>query len=126
MVSVVGDSFPLHCTANGKAFLATLDEAEIVRRIGRVYDRKTPNTRTSLAELMREIDEVRHVGVAFDDEEHTAGVSAAGVCLRDMLGHPVAISVPVPTQRFVEKREAIRDGLLATRHALQDKFGLLD
>jgi len=126
MVSAVGDAFPLHNTANGKAFLATLDEAEIVRRIGRVYERRTPHTRTSLAELMRDIDEIRHVGVAFDDEEHSIGVSAAGVCLRDMLGHPVAISVPVPTLRFGDKREAIRDGLLATRRALQEKFGLLD
>ena len=126
MVSAVGDAFPLHSTANGKAFLATLDEAEIVRRIGRVYERRTPNTHTTLAALLRELAEIRRVGVAFDEQEHSIGVSAAGVCLQDMLGQPVALSVPMPTQRFADKREAVTGGLLATKRALQEKFGRLD
>ena len=48
------------------------------------------------------------VGVAFDHEEHTLGICAAGVVLRDLLGNDVAISVPVPAQRFHEQREADR------------------
>jgi len=36
-VSAVGESFPLHCTANGKAYLAELDDAAIARLIGTNY-----------------------------------------------------------------------------------------
>lgn len=122
-VSAVGETFPLYCTANGKAFLATLTEAAIVRRIGRIYERRTPATRTSLAALLADLDSVRATGVACDMEEHTLGICAAGVALTDMLGNPVAISVPVPAPRFAERREAIRDGLLATRAALAGRFG---
>lgn len=44
--------------------------------------------------------------VAFDRDEHTVGISAAGVAGRTEGGHVVAISVPAPTDRFVadEKR----------------------
>ena len=34
-VSAVGESFPLHCTANGKAYLAQLSDDAIERLIGR-------------------------------------------------------------------------------------------
>ena len=47
---------------------------------------------------------VRKTGVAFDREEHTLGICAAGVALRDLLGNYVAISVPVPAQRFSEQQ----------------------
>jgi DNA-binding IclR family transcriptional regulator len=69
---------------------------------------------------MKELAEVRRAGVAFDREEHTLGISAAGVALRDPLGNFVAISVPVPSQRFVEQREMIAKRLLATKHGLEE------
>ena len=34
-VSAVGETFPLYCTANGKAYLAALDDAAIAQLIGR-------------------------------------------------------------------------------------------
>src|SRR5215472_7509010 len=54
-VSAVGETFPLHCTANGKAYLAELDEVTIARLIGTKYERRTPNTLTRLADLLRDL-----------------------------------------------------------------------
>ena len=119
-VSAVGDSFPLYCTANGKAYLAQLDEAAIEKLIGRNFEPRTPNTVKSLSALLTELRTVRKTGVAFDREEHTIGISAAGVALRDMLGNYVAISVPVPTSRFTTHQRLIADRLLATREAIQN------
>jgi len=45
-VSAVGETFPLHCTANGKAYLAELDDAAIARLIGTSYERRTQRTLT--------------------------------------------------------------------------------
>ena len=45
-VSAVGETFPLYCTANGKAYLAQLTEPSIEKLIGRVYEPRTPNTLT--------------------------------------------------------------------------------
>ena len=62
---------------------------------------------------------MRRTGVAFDREEHTLGICAAGVALRDPLGNAVAISVPVPTQRFHDRQQLIAERLLATKRAME-------
>jgi DNA-binding IclR family transcriptional regulator len=116
-VSAVGETFPLHCTANGKAYLAELDRAAIERLIGKSYERRTPKTLTRLDDLIDDLAAVRRSGVAFDREEHTL-ICAAGVAMRDLLGNSVAISVPVPTQRFHDRQAQIAERLLATKQAL--------
>jgi DNA-binding IclR family transcriptional regulator len=118
-VSAVGEVFPLHCTANGKAYLAELDDAAIERLIGRAYAARTGRTLTRLKDLLADLRTVRRSGVAFDLEEHSPGICAAGVALRDPLGNAVAISVPVPAQRFRDRRALIASRLLATKRALQ-------
>ncbi len=119
-VSAVGEAFPLYCTANGKAYLAELGDAEIEALVGNSYKARTPNTITKLPQLLEEIHEVRRSGFAIDREEHTLGICATGVAMRDMLGNFVAISVPVPAQRFQSQREVICERLLATRRILQN------
>jgi DNA-binding IclR family transcriptional regulator len=118
-VSAVGETFPLYCTANGKAYLAQLTDAAVEALIGKTYAARTPRTITKLDALLTELKTVRANGVAFDHEEHASGICAAGVALHDPLGNAVAISVPVPTQRFTGREKEIADGLIATTHALE-------
>ena len=118
-VSAVGETFPLHCTANGKAYLATLDDPAIERLIGRHYEARTPKTLTKFETLSAELKPVRRSGVAFDREEHTLGICATGVAMQDPLGNWVAISVPVPTLRFQNQHAMIAERLSATKHALE-------
>jgi len=106
-VSAVGETFPLYCTANGKAYLSHLDETAIERLIGRSYEARTPKTLTRLDTLLTDLRSARVSGVAYDREEHTLGICAVGVALHDPLGNPVAISVPVPSQRFDHQRALI-------------------
>lgn len=99
-VSAVGVRFPLKSTANGKAALAALDDADaegVLSRLG-------PE---SADRLRAEIAEVRRCGVAFDRDEHTPGISAAAVARRAVGDTVVAISVPAPTERFLEKEQRI-------------------
>ena len=86
-VSAVGETFPLYCTANGKAYLAELDAAAIERLIGTAYERRTPRTMTRLDHLLRDLKSVRKTGVAIDREEHTHGICAAGIVTRDPTGN---------------------------------------
>jgi len=55
-VSAVGVSFPLHSTANGKALLATLDEAEVRTLLPARLRRLTCHTITSLDVLLAELE----------------------------------------------------------------------
>jgi IclR family transcriptional regulator, acetate operon repressor len=121
-VSAVGESFPLYCTANGKAYLAQLTDTAVEALIGRAYPARTPKTRTRIDALLADLRGTRQYGVAFDREEHTAGICAAGVALHDPLGNAVAISVPVPSQRFVEREKQIVDRLLATKLAMEKQM----
>jgi DNA-binding IclR family transcriptional regulator len=117
-VSAVGDNFPLYCTANGKAYLATLPDAQIEKLIGRQFKTRTPKTFTRIEQLLADLVAVRKTGVAFDMEEHTAGICAAGVALTDSLGNSIAISVPVPATRFRAQQALIAQRLLATKRSL--------
>jgi len=105
-VSAVGGRFPLTDTANGKAALAVLGDAaaelEISRFNPEVADR-----------LHREIAEIRSTGIAFDRDEHTVGISAAGIARRAAGANVVAISVPAPTDRFRANEDRIVAALRA-------------
>ena len=118
-VSAVGETFPLHCTANGKSYLAQLTDSAIEALIGSTYTPRTPKTLTHLDALLADLKTARKAGVAFDREEHTLGICAAGVALHDPLGNAVAISVPVPIHRFENRQTLIANKLLATKHALE-------
>lgn len=122
-VSAVGEAFPLYCTANGKAFLATLSEEEVLRRIGRAYEARTPATLTQFSALKEELAKIRAHGYAVDHEEHAPGISAAGILIYDMLGNPLMISVPVPSSRFEKNREEIIRQLRHAKQVLQARFG---
>ena len=123
-VSSVGTTFPLHCTANGKAILAELGRDEATRVLPTRLKRCTPATITGPAELLAELERVRETHVAFDREEHTAGISAAGIAVRDPFGALAAISVPMPTQRFAGREDEVAGALLAARAEILRALGV--
>jgi DNA-binding IclR family transcriptional regulator len=118
-VSAVGETFPLYCTANGKAYLAQLSDTAIEALIGRAYETRTPKTLQRIDALLADLKAARRTGVAYDREEHTLGICAAGVALQDPLGNSVAISVPVPTHRFQNRHTLIAERLMATKRMLE-------
>ncbi len=82
--SAVGVRFPLESTANGKAALELIADEGLSRS-----------------------------GIAFDRDEHTVGISAAGIAGRTSGGQIVAISVPAPSERFVANEKRIVAALRA-------------
>ncbi len=108
-VSAVGVSFPLYCTANGKAMLAALPDDRVAALLPPRLEAHTPATMTSRAELGRELERIRAAGVAFDREEHTEGISAVGAAVHDTAGPVAAISIPVPTARFARDEQRYAD-----------------
>jgi DNA-binding IclR family transcriptional regulator len=122
-VSSVGVSFPLHCTANGKALLATMARERVLALLPARLPRSTPATIVRRATLLTELEQVREQGVAFDREEHTVGISAVGAAVLSTAGAAAAISVPVPTARFRERDDhyarAVHKAAGAASHLLR-------
>ena len=107
-VSAIGARFPLYDTANGKATLALLGDDDVATALAALDPERA-------ASLRGEINEIRSTGVAFDRDEHTDGISAAGIAARAAGGNFVAISVPAPTERFLTHQDHI---VAALRNAL--------
>ena len=117
--SEIGGRFPVHCTANGKALLATLPDAEIVRRLPVTLERLTDHTMTDRQQLLTEIADARSTGLGFDREEHAAGVAAAACIIRDAVGNAAAVTVVAPAARFYGHEERITEALIRTRDEIQ-------
>lgn len=122
-VSAVGVSFPLHSSANGKAVLAALkpeDYEKLKRRLR--LSAVTPQTLTTWEALESQLATIRQTGLAWDHEENSTGISAVSVALRSATGEWAAISIPAPTQRFNETRDALAAALLKHAGLLQQKL----
>lgn len=111
-VSRVGDVFPLHASANGKALLAAMPEPDVRRILGSRLERFTPSTITDPELLREELTRIRSAGgIALDREEHTLGVCALGAVIGTVGYDLVAVSIPVPTQRFAVREFEIQQAL---------------
>lgn len=122
-VSAVGEVFPLHSTANGKACLSLFDEAEIRKRFGAMLDAACRRDGRSFAALLKEIARSRKSRIALDKEEHSAGISALGTAFVDPRGGVYAISIPMPTSRFEASHAHLAKLLLNVRSTLTDLVG---
>ena len=118
-VSAVGAKFPLHCTANGKAVLALMDDDAVKDLLPARLPRFTPQTTTSRRELLLELVDIRADSLAIDCEEHTDGICAMGFAVDAGRGTFVAVTVPVPVQRFAGQRAVIERALRRARAATQ-------
>ena len=105
-----------HATAAGKAILAWLPEAEMVRVIGHGgFARYTDSTVATVAELVEQLRHVRRNGFAIENEEFETGVSGVAAAVRDQNGAVVgSVGAAIPAMRaggehFEAVKLAVRD-----------------
>jgi DNA-binding IclR family transcriptional regulator len=118
-VSAVGDTFPLHCTANGKAVLAELPEDQLNNFLVRPLRKHTPHTITNVQQLRQQLVNVRKEGLSVDAEEHSIGICAVGIAIRDKAHQFYAVSIPVPSIRFAQCRARCERALSEEKDNLQ-------
>lgn len=122
-VSAIGERFPLHCTACGKALLATMARGKLEKFVGRNLESYTENTITDPEVLRKEIERVRRVSYAIDMEEYTEGICAIGVSFEDSFGGAYAISIPAPAVRFSRNEKRFRAAILECRDQIAAMLG---
>lgn len=106
--SCVGQRNPLYCTAVGKSILAQMPE-EQVRGIWEKTDIRayTDTTITDYAVFLKELEQIRRQGYAFDNQEHDRGVRCVAAAVLNWEGKPAAaVSVSAPHFRMDE--DAVR------------------
>ncbi len=104
LASHVGARLPAYATGIGKALLSTLDDAEVLRRVGEEpFVTYTPTTLSHPDALLAELAQVRVRGFAEDHGEYTPGVFCVAVALPRMPDHQPAISVSIPDVRKTDE-----------------------
>jgi DNA-binding IclR family transcriptional regulator len=105
VASRLGKSLPAHATSIGKAMLAELDDAELLRLYpSRVLPRVTDKSITDLDELRRHLAEARASGFATNREESEEGVASVSVAIPTSVpGLRLALSVSAPVNRLPAK-----------------------
>ena len=98
----VGERFALHGASVGKVMAAGLRDEELETLLNpSEMSSVTDSTITDWTEFRAELQRIREVGYAFDDEEAFSGIRCVGAAVRDYTGHAVAaISVAGPAGEF--------------------------
>lgn len=130
--SLATNIVPLHATASGKAWLATLETdraVELALRHGGIGAEGAygPNAVRTIGALMKELEETRRRGYGLANSEAEPGVTAIAVVIRSGRDGPVVgtVSVAGPDVRMSEQR--VRDlvpALDATAAELSDLWPL--
>jgi IclR family KDG regulon transcriptional repressor len=125
MADRVGVVRPAHCTALGKVLIAALTPEQRERFVARQELRRfTPKTIVESDLLLRELDEVHHSGIGFDDGEFDAEARCVAVAVRDFTGQvagAIGISGPIwrlSIQFLQEKSQPVREAAAALSREL--------
>ena len=110
-LSVQGGEYEaVHATGMGKIMISEMNDEEIweLFRGREELPPCTPNTITSVSQLLREVAKVRRDGYAVDAEEYCLGLYCIAMPVRDYTEKIVAaVSVSSPAGRMDEERKRI-------------------
>jgi DNA-binding IclR family transcriptional regulator len=102
-----GERLPAHATAAGKAMLAHYPAEWLALYLERPLERVGPQTIASIAELHRDLEDVRAHGTAWDHQESGAGACAVATAIRRADGLPLgALSISGPFGALAGTRSA--------------------
>jgi DNA-binding IclR family transcriptional regulator len=113
----VGQVAPAYCTGVGKAMLAFLAPKRLELALKQQsFFKYTENTHGSAKSLLRDLEQVRNKGFAYDRQEHEHGIISIAVPVLHANGRVIgAISVATSTTRYqLDELEAFRADLLQT------------
>ncbi len=115
-ITLVGTTFPAHCTAHGKILLAALPRSVVRGMMRDRLESRTDRTITDPELLMDELDLIAIEGVAYDREEHEVGISAVAALVVDDANNYAAIGAAMTTARLESREEYLKEIVCSTAH----------
>lgn len=124
LVSDVGSRRPAHCTALGKALLASFSDRQARELLPPVLPRLTPRTVTDVDAVIGSLQQIRQDGFACDSEEVSKGLCCFGAYVgRTRSGRRIAVSTSTPADRL-DARRSRELGMAISRLARQIAVGV--
>jgi IclR family KDG regulon transcriptional repressor len=123
LFSDVGKTFPVYCTAIGKSLISAMSEKSIHTLISEPIKPITPHTIRSLSTLLKQLEEIRKTGIAWDHEEVTPGVDCVSVPIKVHEHIAYGMSITTPSYRFTDtKRKLAVDALKKAKLSLEERL----
>jgi DNA-binding IclR family transcriptional regulator len=105
IVSQLGETLPLHCTAAGKAILAFETDDELKALVPEALQKYTDRTPADRATLQQQLKGIASSGYAIDMGEYAEDLRAVAVPIRDYTRTVVAtLAIAGPAYRFQAER----------------------
>ena len=103
----IGDQYPMHASAFGKAILAHLQKEDLEHFFSTAkLIPMNEKTITDEQTLRRELEGIYNGDIAYSREENFIGIISMGVPIFDNSGKVTAsISIPIPRMRFTAEKE---------------------
>ncbi len=123
----VGFAAHPHARASGKAFLAFTAPEDLDMYLDRSdLASMTEHTITDWDELLREFEQIRADGVAYDREEFDSGIACIGSVIVDAGGKPIgAYAASLPLDRFVHQSDTVAKEILKAGERASRSLGYL-
>ena len=119
----------LHSTAMGKALLAEMSDENVRALLAHgPLPRLTPQTKTSMNQLLSDLHDVRRLGYAISDAENREGFFSVGSVIRDSTSRAIAVisgAIPRVNLTTRERAKIVRRVVDAARNASR-KLGAPD
>ena len=110
---VPGGQVYYHPNAYGKAVLAFMEEQAIRKLLPPRLPGLTPHTIVLRSELLKQLEEVRRTGLAYDNEEYNEGIRCIGAPVFDVQGKIVAgLGITGLVSTFRKKRQVTFEHLV--------------
>lgn len=123
----VGVRTPVHCTALGKVLIADLSKEEREKIIGnKRLQRFTKNTIIDKKVLENEIEKVKKLGYAIDNEENENEIKCIASPIKDNNGKVIAaISISGPSYRFnnSDEQKIMIKAVIGTAKKISSRLG---
>lgn len=128
MASRVGRAIPMHSSGIGKAILASWSDEAVGRFAARTgLPRRTAFTRTTLEQLLADINLVRERGYSLDQQENELGTACVGAPIRDHTGsvrYGLSIST-ILLEHSPEQVEAMSEQAISTAGQISRALGYI-
>ncbi len=124
VISHVGQHSPLHASAAGKSFLASLPISRVLKLLAETgLPRVASRTITDLDALLADLEQTRQRGYGIARDERTDGLHSFAMLVGDPNSprpHTIAISMPTGTLRSEAEEESLVAHLREAANRLRD------
>ena len=119
----VGGEYPLNCSAPGKVLLSNSENYEILDYFSEAVDKRTDNTIVDYNAFIKEVDKIKKLGYAVDDEEFAKGIICIAVPIFDYENNVVA-SICISSLTMYDSIETLIDEKLPMLKKSADEISL--